>query len=78
MPTIQFPTQFSELLKLLNTHEVKYLVIGGYAVTYHGYPRTTGGLDLWVEQTEENATRIAEAVREFGFDVPELEPSESV
>ncbi len=73
MPTIQFPTEFSELLRLLNDHEVKYLVLGGYAVAYHGYPRTTGDLDLWIEQTEENADRVVGALRAFGFDVPELE-----
>ena len=37
MPTIQLPTEFSELLSLLNAHKVKYLVVGGYAVAYHGY-----------------------------------------
>ena len=73
MPTIQFPTVFSELLRLLNDHEVKYLVVGGYAVTYHGYPRTTGDLDLWIEETEENAGHVVEALRAFGFDVPELD-----
>jgi hypothetical protein len=75
MPTIQFPTEFSELLRLLNEHDVKYLVVGGYAVAHHGYPRTTGDLDLWVERAEDNATRIVTAVREFGFDVPALDPS---
>jgi hypothetical protein len=52
MPTIQFPTEFSELLRLLNDHEVRYLVVGGYAVSYRGYPRTTGDLDLWIDRTE--------------------------
>lgn len=73
MPTIQFPTEFSELLTLLNDHDVRYLVVGGYAVTYHGYPRTTGDLDLWIEQTETNADRVVDALRAFGFDVPTLE-----
>lgn len=75
MPTIQFPTEFSELLRLLNEHDVKYLVLGGYAVAYHGYPRTTGDLDLWVGREEDNANCIVEALREFGFDVPALQPS---
>ena len=75
MPTIQFPTEFSELLKLLNQQEVRYLVVGGYAVTYHGYPRTTGDLDIWIEQTDENARRLVEALRGFGFDLPELKPA---
>ena len=72
MATIQFPTEFSALLKLLNDHEVRYLVVGGYAVSYHGYPRTTGDLDIWIERTEENASRAVRALREFGFDVPKL------
>ena len=75
MPTIQCPTAFSELLRLLNEHDAKYRVVGGYAVAHHGYPRTTGDLDLWVERAEDNATRIVTAVREFGFDVPALDPS---
>lgn len=75
MPTIQFPTAFSELLRLLNEHEVKYLVVGGYAVAYHGYPRTTGDLDVWIKQAEDNAVCVVEALREFGFDVPALETS---
>lgn len=73
MPTIQFPTEFSELLKLLNDRDVRYLVVGGYAVTYHGYPRTTGDLDLWFEQTEENADRVVDMLRAFGFGVPTLD-----
>ena len=74
MPTIQFPTEFSELLKLLNACEVKYLVVGGYAVSYHGYPRTTGDIDIWIERTKENAEDTARALRQFGFDVPALQP----
>lgn len=75
MPTIQFPTEFSELLRLLNDRDVRYLVVGGYAVTYHGYPRTTGDLDLWIDRTETNAGRVVDALRAFGFDVPKLAPS---
>ena len=61
MATIQLPTEFSELLKLLNAHEVKYLIVGGYAVAYHGYPRTTGDIDIWIESTESNGKRIVAA-----------------
>jgi hypothetical protein len=60
---------------LLNDRDVRYLVVGGYAVTYHGYPRTTGDLDLWVDRTETNAGRVVDALRAFGFDVPTLAPS---
>ncbi len=75
MPTIRLPTEFSELLKLLNAHEVNYLIVGGYAVAYHGYPRTTGNIDLWIEQTSENAAQVVQALRDFGFDVPSLTPA---
>ena len=74
MPTIQLPTEFSDLLRLLSAHEVKYLIVGGYAVAYHGYPRTTGDIDIWIERSQINAQRIYRTLREFGFDVPTLEP----
>jgi predicted nucleotidyltransferase len=74
MATIRLPTEFGELLKLLNAHEVKYLIVGGYAVAYHGYPRTTGDIDIWIDRSGENARRTVEALREFGFDVPTLQP----
>lgn len=75
MTTIPFPTEFSELLRSLNAHEVKYLVIGGYAVAFHGHPRTTGDIDIWVEQSEENARRVVEALDAFGFGVAALDPT---
>lgn len=74
MATIQLPTEFSELLKLFNAHEVAYLIVGGYAVAYHGYPRTTGDIDLWIQSTEENGKRVVAALRAFGFNVPALKP----
>ena len=48
MATIQLPLDFKEFLRLLNSYQVEYLLIGGYAVGYHGYPRATGDMDLWV------------------------------
>ena len=72
MTTIPLPTEFSELLKLLSSHEVKYLIVGGYAVAYHGLPRTTGDIDIWIERSPENAARVAKCLRDFGFNVPEL------
>jgi hypothetical protein len=72
MTTIPLPTEFSELLKSLNSHDVRYLVVGGYAVAYHGHPRTTGDIDIWIERSAENAQRVVNALRDFGFNVPEL------
>jgi predicted nucleotidyltransferase len=71
---IELPLDFKEFLKLLNEKGVRYLLIGGYAVGYHGYPRATNDLDIWIAVHPENAERIVEALREFGFDLPELTP----
>ena len=69
---IEFPKDFKEFLQLLNSKEVEYLVIGGYAVGYHGYPRATGDLDIWISISDENARKMVDALKEFGFDMPEL------
>ena len=71
---IELPRDFRDFLRLLNAHGVEYLVIGGYAVGYHGYPRATHDMDLWVGAHVKNAERIVAALHEFGFDMPELTP----
>ncbi len=72
MDPIEFPNDFSEFLRLLNRHEVDYLLIGGFAVALHGYPRATADMDVWVARNTQNAGRIVAALREFGFDIPTL------
>jgi predicted nucleotidyltransferase len=74
MATIHLPSDFKEFLKLLNAHQVEYLLIGGYAVGYHGYPRATADMDIWIANNPVNADRIVAALREFGFDLAELSP----
>jgi len=69
---IEFPQDFKEFLKLLNSKEIEYLVIGGYAVGFHGYPRATGDMDVWIAIHENNASKIVEALKQFGFDLPDL------
>jgi hypothetical protein len=75
MATIQIPPDFKEFLQLLNDRSVEYLVVGGYAVGYYGYPRATGDMDVWVAFHPDNIRAVAEALREFGFAIPE--PAES-
>ena len=58
---------FRELLGLLNAHDVAYLIVGGYALAYHGAPRYTGDIDIFVKPDPENAARILDALNEFGF-----------
>jgi hypothetical protein len=72
MATTPLPPDFSEFLRLLGEHEVKYLLVGGHAVGYHGYPRTTGDMDVWVPREKANAERLVAALRNFGFETPEL------
>jgi len=71
---IELPLDFKEFLRLLNAKGVQYLLIGGYAVAYHGYPRATGNIDIWIAVNPDNAEKIVSALREFGFDLPELTP----
>jgi hypothetical protein len=58
---------FKELLELFNAHGVDYLIVGGYALAFHGAPRTTGDIDVLVGTTPDNSQRVLEALGEFGF-----------
>jgi len=59
--------EFKEFIELLNVNNVKYLIVGGYAVGFHGYPRYTKDLDVWILVSYENAENIIEALKQFGF-----------
>jgi len=61
MATVNLPPDFKEFLKLLNARQVEYLLIGGYAVAYHGYPRATADMDIWITSTPQNAEKIVTA-----------------
>lgn len=61
-----------EFLELLNLNNVRYLVVGGYAVSFHGYPRYTGDLDIFAEVTQANAQLIVKTFKDFGFDTANL------
>lgn len=72
MATTRLPADFQDFLRLLHSHRVEYLLIGGYAVCYHGYYRNTNDMDVWIAVHAENARKITAVVKEFGFNVPEL------
>jgi hypothetical protein len=67
-----FSPDFIDFIKLLNKHNVKYLVVGGYAVGLHGYPRYTGDLDIWIEISDDNAEKMMLVMLEFGINIPDL------
>lgn len=71
---IPLPPDFKEFLRLLNARQVEYLLIGGYAVGYYGYPRATADLDIWVAIDHQNAEKVVAVLRDYGFDLPELSP----
>ena len=65
-------SDFKDLLQSFAKHDVRYLIVGGYAVIYHAQPRYTKDLDLWLEPTAENAGKVARALREFGVPLIEI------
>ena len=69
------PDDFKEFLKLLNARAVDYILIGGYAVGYHGYPRTTADIDIWVAIDEANAEKLVDVFRDFGMHSDEITTS---
>jgi predicted nucleotidyltransferase len=58
---------FREFIQSLNDNQVKYLIIGGYAVAFHGHPRYTKDLDVWVELSQKNSEKLVAALDDFGF-----------
>ncbi len=57
---------FQDFVELLNNHEVEYMVVGGYALAFHGEPRFTGDLDIWIDCTESNAEKMLLVMNDFG------------
>lgn len=58
---------FREFIQSLNDNAVRYLVVGGYAVAFHGHPRYTKDIDIWIEMTPENAEKLIKSLEQFGF-----------
>ena len=64
---MELTDDFREFVGLLNEHGVKYLVVGGYAVNFHGIPRYTKDIDFWLWMTESNIEKLLDALRAFGM-----------
>lgn len=69
-------SDYKELLRILNKHKVRYLVIGAYAVIYYTEPRYTKDLDIWVDPEGRNAQKIYEALKEFGAPLTNITPAD--
>ena len=70
--TMEVQPDFRDLFALLNEHKVEYLIVGGYALAFHGAPRYTGDIDIFVQPHPENARRILRVLAAFGFQFPNL------
>ena len=64
---MEIQKDFKELLELLNKHNVAFMIVGGYALAFHGSPRYTGDIDIYVRPTRDNAARIIDSLKDFGF-----------
>ena len=64
---MEIQPDFKDLLGLFNVHKVEYIIVGGYALAYHGAPRYTGDIDIYVKPDPQNAGQIMKALAEFGF-----------
>jgi hypothetical protein len=72
MPNL-FNKDFLDFLLLLDKYNVDYLLVGGYAVILHGYGRSTGDIDLWVNQNEENYFKLEKVYKDFGAPIFSVE-----
>ncbi|MFZ4770794.1 MAG: DUF6036 family nucleotidyltransferase [Ferruginibacter sp.] len=64
-----FNEDFRDFIQALNDNKVRYILVGGFSVILHGYSRTTGDMDIWVERTKENYQNISKAFSQFGLSV---------
>ena len=71
---MELAPDFDEFIASLTAHGVEFVVVGAYALAFHGAPRFTGDLDILVRPSLENAARVLDALEAFGFPVPDLSP----
>ena len=72
MESLRSSGDFRELLSLFNAEEVRYLIVGGFALAHYGRPRYTKDLDIWLDRSEENARRVFRALTKFGAPLENL------
>ncbi len=75
---MELAPDFDEFIASLNAHGAEFLIVGAYALAFHGSPRFTGDIDVLVRPTPANGQRVLDAIRDFGFPVDELTPAQLV
>ena len=75
-PNDPLPKDLREFVESFRSHGVEYVIVGGYALAFHGHPRYTGDLDFLVRATQENAERVHRAIVSFGFASIDVSPED--
>lgn len=70
---VKIHQDYREFIELLNSNQVEYLIVGAFALAFHGHPRYTGDIDFWVRNDISNAQKIIKSISEFGFTVDQLD-----
>jgi len=73
---VSLDPNFKDFIASLNSEGVKYLLLGGYAVNYHGHHRFTADIDFWIATDIDNATRVSRALQRFGFSADSVKPAD--
>jgi len=73
---MEISSDYKDLFSILKKHKVKYLVVGAYAVMYYTEPRFTKDLDIWVKSDKENASKVYNALKEFGAPLINVSPKD--
>jgi len=73
---MDFQKDFEDLCVSLNGHNVEYVIVGGYALAFHGAPRFTGDLDIFVRPTEDNVSKLLAGLKDFGFREARVQPGD--
>jgi len=65
---VKIHPDFRDFIHALNNNHVEYVLVGSFALAYHGHPRATGDMDVWIRPTKQNANAVLKAVNDFGFE----------
>jgi len=65
---VKIHPDFRDFIHALNNNHVEYVLVGSFALAYHGHPRATGDMDVWIRPTKQNASAVLKAVNDFGFE----------